>query len=334
MTIVDVHAHWVPETFRRAIAETGTWYGMTGADGELGLRGMRMSIAERIDDMDALGVDMQMLSPQAGFYQYHRDEDTAGRIARECNDEIHSVVQRHPDRFCGVGTLPMQSIPNAIEELRRIMGLGLKGAEISDHVGGSTYEEEKYFPFWDAVESMGAVIFFHQGFDHRSRIGKYHLDNSIGNLVEHTLNFAVLAVGGVVDRFPGLKLLFAHAGGFIPYAVSRMDKVAGAFAMDNPVNVDAYRPAYDSLPQYSSLASRPPTEYLRSFYYDSCTFSARNIRFLVDTVGVDRVVFGTDSPAPMVLTDGVRWIQGLDLLTEAEKKQILQANATTLLSLD
>jgi len=329
-----MHAHWLPYEYRDAIASCGEWHGMGAESAEYELRGMQLSADQRIADMDALGVDMQMLSPQAGFYQYDRPAAVATVIARECNDSIIAVTERYPTRFSAVGTVPLQDTNAAVAELRRVLGLGLKGVMIGDHVSGSTYEEERFLPFWEAVEELGALVFFHQGFDQRFRIGKFHFDNSIGNLTEHTLNYGVLVAGGVLDRFPRLKLMFAHGGGYIPYAVARMDKVAGGYPMDDTERRTDYAAPYQVLPAYSSTASKLPSQYLRNFYYDCVAYSGANLRFLIDTVGVDRVVYGSDLPCPMVLTDGVRWIESLEEITDAEKRAILTDNATRLLDLD
>ena len=334
MPVIDMHAHWLPYEYRDAIARCGEWHGMGAESAEYDLVGMRLSATQRIDDMDTLGVDMQMLSPQAGFYQYDRSAAVATVIARECNDSILAVVEKFPQRFLGVGTVPLQDIDASINEVKRIRALGLKGIMIGDHVCGSTYEEERFLPLWEAVEELGALVFFHQGFDQRYRIGKFHFDNSIGNLTEHALNYGVLAAGGVLDRFPGLKLMFAHSGGYIPYAVARMDKVARGYSMDDLVRETRYIAPYQTVPTYASTAKRLPSEYLRSFYYDCISYSGTNLRFLIDAVGIDRVVYGSDLPCPMVLTDGVRWIEGLDELTDEEKRAILSDNATRLLGLE
>lgn len=326
MPVIDTHAHWTPERYRAAIAADGTWYGLDETVGELEHFGFRMNLEERIADMDALGVDIQVISPTAGFFQYDNDPATAAAIARECNDEIADVVSRAPERFVGLATLPMQDVDAAVAELRRSKDdLGLKGAMVADHVNRVLYDDERFVPFWAEAERLGAVIFFHQGQGQQrfyGGVGRLHLDNSIGNLADRALTFGTLASGGVLDRFPGLKLLLAHAGGYVAFATARMDKAAGAFPpdRDNGSYVAPY-PSYP--PEYESAASQPPSAYLRRFHYDSCTFTPETLRFLVDTVGADRVAFGTDAPATMVLTDGVRWIDGLDCLTDAEKRAIL-----------
>lgn len=330
--IVDFHAHWTPRRYRDAIAERGTWYGLDGRVGELHNSGFLLSVDERIEDMDRVGVDVQLLSPAAGFYQYTNRIGVARVVARECNDEISEIVAAHPDRFVGCGILPMQDIPAAIEELERVAGrLGFKAVMIGDHVRGKTYDLEEFEPFWETVEQLGTLVFFHQGFDYRFDIGRYFLNNTVGHLVDRAITYAVLATGGVLDRHPDLNLLLGHAGGYSCFGVSRMDKAAGAFSEDRHLAVEGRDAGYRSTPQYVSSAQRPPSDYLRCFYYDSCTYSGETLRFLLDSVGADRVVLGTDTPAPMVLTNGVRWIQGLECLTEREKHCILRDNAGGLL---
>lgn len=333
MPVVDFHAHWTPLRYRQAIAERGEWFGLDASVGELENAGFVLSIEQRIADMDALGVDKQVISPTDGFYQYDKPLEATSRIAQECNDEIGGIVRENPKRFAGLATLPMQDVPSAIAELTRaVESLGLIGAMIDDHVLARTYDQPEFLPFWEAVSRLGALVFFHQGVRPRFTFGSYHLTNSIGNHVERTCTFAALAVGGVLDRFPNLKLLFAHGGGYVPYAVARMDKAAGAFVGDAPSFSD-YAPPYKPVPDYDAPACSPPSAYVRRFYYDSCTFSGPNLRFMVDTVGVDRIVLGSDAPAPMVLTDAVRWIRGLDCLTEQEKQAILVDTPAKLLTI-
>ena len=127
-------------------------------------------------------------------------------------------------------------------------------------------------------------------------------------------------------------LLLAHGGGYVPYAIARMEKADGYFAEDRAdLGPGGYRAPFKSVPDATAKARLPASSYLRNFYYDCCTFSGPMLRFLLDAVGADRVVFGSDSPTPMVLTNGVRWIESLECLTDEEKRLILSDNASTLL---
>jgi len=131
------------------------WHGMGAESAEYDLVGMRLSATQRIDDMMLWAWICRCLSPQAGFYQYDRPQRVATVIARECNDSILAVVEKFPERFLGVGTVPLQDIDASINEVKRIRALGLKGIMIGDHVCGSTYEEERFLPLWAAVENWG-----------------------------------------------------------------------------------------------------------------------------------------------------------------------------------
>ena len=331
MPVIDMHAHVTPERYKQAIRANGEWHGLDAVSGELGRGGFDKALPERLAEMDSLGVDMQLVTPTVGFYQYDNDLSMTKLIARECNQEIAEMVEQHPSRFSGLATLPMQDIPTAIGELEKVVTeLGLQGAIINDHVAGRTYDEPEFLPFFKAAEELGALLFFHQGggtsVDHRTR--RYKLGNAVGNLTERALVFAALVFGGVLDRFPDLKLLLAHAGGYAPYGVSRMDKVAGAMPGDFDGQMRPPFPGDDGFSQKLF-----PSAYLDRFHYDCCTYSGPVLRFLIDTVGIDRVVLGTDYPAPMVLHDAVNWVRGLPQLTGAEQEAILAGNPTALLGL-
>ena len=329
MPIIDMHAHVTPERYKAAIRDRGEWYGLDAKAGELGLGGFDKPLSERLTEMDALGVEMQLVSPTIGFYQYDNELEVTKRIHRECNAEVAEMVRQYPTRFVGLATVPMQDPPSAIIEMERAMGdLDLEGVILNDHVAGKTYEEPEFRPFFAAAEDAGAILFFHQGHDTcvALRTGRYKLANAVGNLTERALVYATLVFSGIIDRHPSLKPLLAHGGGYTPYGVARMDKVGGALEgageMTPPFGPD------DGFSQ-----KLPPSEYLDRFFYDCCTYSGPVLRFLIDTVGIDRVVLGTDYPAPMVLHDPVNWIQGLPELSDDERQAILVTNATGLLEL-
>ena len=212
----------------------------------------------------------------------------------------------------------------AIEMMASAMGeIGFKGITIGDHVNGVTLDDSRFYPFWASVEELGAVVFFHQAsstvVEHRTL--RYGIPNVIGNLTERAITFATLVYGGIMDRYPGLKLCLGHAGGYTAFGAARMDKGWKAGALENMPEFDDSR----------TFLERAPSEYLGRFYYDSCTYTEATLRFLIDMVGVDQVVLGTDYPAPMFLDDPVNWINGLGSLTAEEKKAILEHNPARLL---
>ncbi len=331
MPVIDMHAHVTPERYKQAIRERGEWHGLDAVPGELGLGGFDKALDERLADMDALGVDMQLVTPTVGFYQYDNDLRVTKSIARDCNDEIGEMVGSHPTRFAGLATLPMQDIPSAISEMERaVLELGLRGVIVSDHVSGKTYDEPEFAPFFTACEELGAIVFFHQGGDTcvNYRIRRYKLGNAVGNLTERALVYAALVFGGVIDRHPDLKPYLAHGGGYTAFGVARMDKVAGALEGRGG---DGFIPPFGQGDGFAQ--KRPPSEYLDRFYYDCCTYSGPALRFLIDAVGIERVVLGTDYPAPMLLHDAVNWINGLSELNGIEKQAILASNPTAILGL-
>jgi len=330
--IIDMHAHVTPERFKKAIREQGNWYGLGPAAGELGLGGFDNPLEVRLAEMDALGVDCQVVTPNVGFYQYTNDLEVTRAVARECNDEIAEMVSAYPDRFAGMGTVPMQDVRSAIAELERVMGnLGLAGVMINDHAAGVTYDEPAMLPFFKAAEAAGAIVFFHQGGGTcvDTRIKRYKLGNAVGNLTERALAFGALVFGGVMDACPDLRPLLAHAGGMTAFGIARMDKVAGVF--DPRDDAGNLVPRFGRGPDDLYAIDSAPSDYLPRFWYDCCTYSGPVLRLLIDTVGIDQIVLGTDYPAPMVLADAVNWIRGLDELSASEQEAILSTNPARLL---
>ena len=319
MRSIDIHAHITPAAFVAAFENGEEWYGIAPAEAANQRYNPKTSWTpqERIADMDSLGVDVQVLSTNAFFYNYDKDPDLVTAMARDCNDYVAELARDHPDRFSGFCTLPMQDIPASIAELERGMALGLKGAMIGDNVNGLTYDERVFLPFWKAVESLGAVILVHQGGDTvvNQRTARYHLPNTIGNPTDRAITFASLVFGGVMDACPGLKVCLCHGGGYTCFGIGRMDR-GWQVRHEARVNIQ-----------------HPPSAYLDRFYYDCLTHSEEALRFLIDSVGIDRVVFGTDWPFDMAIDWPVSWIMGLESLTQQEKEAILHKNLEQLLGI-
>lgn len=331
MRSIDFHAHLTPQRFWRATAENGDWHGLTR---ERDARGREILVAgdrrgqlppksswtpeQRLSDMDSLGVDVHVVSPYSGFYNYEMDPDRTMATSRESNDEISQMMKSWPDRFQGLATLPMQDMPAAVTELERVMlQLGFKGAVIDDKINGKLLDAPEFRPFWKAAEELGAVIMFHQGGDTivDQRIKRYHLPNSVGNLADRTLTFASLVMGGVMDACPNLRVCLSHGGGFACYGAGRMDR------------------GWQRIPPRERLATHPPSAYLNRFYYDCIVYTEQSLRFLIDSVGIDRVVFGTDWPYDMAQDWPVSWILSMESLTQGEKDAILWKNLETLLGI-
>ena len=269
--------------------------------------------------MNSLGVDVHVVSTGAGFYFYDWDAQTVAAMHRECNDEVHQMTVDYPDRFKGFAQIPMQDVKAAIDELdRSVNQLGLVGAMINDTVNGRTFDEPDLLPLWKTAEQMGALMFIHQQGGNTlvtPRLNRYHLPNTIGNLVDRAVTFASFVFGGVMDQCPDLKICLAHGGGYTCYGIGRMDR-GWQVRSEARVNIQ-----------------QPPSTYLRRFYYDCLTHSEEALRYLIDMVGIERVVFGTDWPADMAIDWPVSWVLSLESLTQEEKEAILWKNLEKLLGI-
>jgi aminocarboxymuconate-semialdehyde decarboxylase len=332
MRTIDIHAHLVPRSLWQAAEARRDWYGFRHEPGDgLGtVMGngkrtqfnspkVRFTPEERIKDMDAQGVDVQVVSIHTPFFGYHLDAASGRALARDVNDEIAAMARQWPRRFAGLATLPVQDVTAAIDELERAVTiLGLKGAELDTIVNGENWDEPKFRPLFKAAEAMGAVLFFHPQPQHNfmmQRTTRYGLFNSLGVIMDDAIVVAILIFGGVLDACPDLKVCIAHGGGPACYAMGRLDR------------------GWQGTPEPNRTIPRPPSSYQRRLYYDTVVGSEKALRFLLDEVGSDRIVLGSDWPFVPWHPSPVTWVQGLKTLTEDEKEKILWRNLESLLSL-
>jgi aminocarboxymuconate-semialdehyde decarboxylase len=331
MRSIDIHAHIAPGKAVQ-LKEGHDWHGFTkiqqGGRHLLARDSRRYGLhpnylwtpEERIANMDSLKVDVHVLSTWVGLYNYDLPAEVGTATSRDCNDYVAELSRQWPQRFAGLATLPMQDVKAAVAELERsVTQLGLKGAQINDHVNGRTLEEPNFIPFWHAVEQLGALILFHQQGDDtivkpRDNRG-YGLDNAIGNLADRTVTFATLVFGGVMDKFPDLKICFAHGGGFTCFGAGRMDR------------------GWQVRSQARASMAQPPSKYLDRFYYDCLTHSESVLRHMINTVGIERIVLGSDWPYDMGIDQPVEWVNSLQSLTQDEKEAILWKNLEKLLGI-
>ncbi|HEX6006229.1 MAG TPA: amidohydrolase family protein [Burkholderiales bacterium] len=331
MRTIDIHAHVVPQSMWKAIDARADWYGFRHEPGE-GLGsvvggGMRTGLTsaklrytadERLKDMDAQGVDVQVLSIHVPFTGYHLEAAQGRALAQEFNDELAATVRDHPAHFAGLATLPMQDVKSAIDELERaVTKLGLKGAELDTQVNGEQWDDTKFRPFFKAAEQMKAVLFYHPQPQNNflvQRIKRHGLSNSLGVILDDAIVTAVLICGGVLEACPDLRVCIAHGGGPACYAMGRLDR------------------GWNRLPE-KQRTPQPPSAYQKKLYYDTVTGSEEALRFLIDRVGADRVVLGSDWPFVPWHPSPVAWVQGLKSLTAEEKEKILWRNLESLLNL-
>jgi aminocarboxymuconate-semialdehyde decarboxylase len=281
------------------------------------LRPKMESLEERLADMDRMGVDVQAVSISP-YQMYYWAEPVIGReVSRLINDELAETVAAHPDRLVGLGTVPLQDTEAAVAELKRcVHDLGFPGLEVATNVNGEELSAPRLESFWATVEELGAVVFVHStGFTHPDRIMDHYLVNVIGHPLEGTLAASHLIFDGVMERHPGLKIVMAHGGGYLPAYAARMDH------------------AYHARPDVREGLANPPTSYLRRFYFDSMVFEPDQLGFLIQKYGADRILLGTDYPYDMGEGDPLGLIGRVAGLAEPEVAAVSGGNAARLLGL-
>jgi aminocarboxymuconate-semialdehyde decarboxylase len=327
---VDVHTHIVPEGWEDWAARFGgeRWPRlvrhdacratiMTGAQFFRDIDDRSWSPARRIEDMDRLGIDRQALSPPPVMFCYWADARATEAFARMQNENVAAVVARHPARFVGMATVPLQDSDLAVKELRYCRErLGLKAVEIGSCPAGRDLDDPALSPFFEACTDLDMAVFVHPAnpLVGQERLSKYYFPLIVGNPLETALAASKLIYGGVLERLPGLRVCFAHGGGAFPFTLARLDH------------------GWKVRPEGPAAIPRPPREYARLLYFDSLTLSAANLKFLVEQFGADRVAIGSDYPFDMGSDDPVAAL-GEAGLPAAARAQIEGATAVRFLGL-
>ena len=272
----------------------------------------------RLADMDSMGVDVQALSVSPYHMFFWLEGDLGEQAFSTINDDLASLVASHPERFVGLGAVPMQDAEAAVRELKRCStDLGFRGVEISTQIEGEELTTERLEPFWEAAEELGIVVFIHPtGFTHPDRFKDHYFFNTVGHPLEETICAGRLIFDGVMERHPDLKVVFAHGGGYLPMYAGRFDH------------------AYHAREDVRHGLPRPPSEYLAMFYFDTMVFARDQLGFLVDKYGADHVLLGTDYPYDMGEDDPRGLISGVDGLSDDDRALIEGGNAARLLGLD
>ncbi|MER5194023.1 amidohydrolase family protein [Streptomyces sp. NPDC002755] len=249
------------------------------------LRPRLTEVSARLADLDAMGVDAQVVGPMP-MHHYWTGPATAARLARTVNEAVAAHCASAPARLHGLGTVPLQHPDLAVTLLAEAVGgLGLHGISVSTTVHGRELADPAHDPVWRAAEETGAVVFVHPwGCSLGERLATHYLGNTVGQPVETMVALSHLIFTGVLDRFPRLKLVAAHGGGCLPTYIGRSDH--------------AWRVRRDA-----RGCAEPPSAYLRRMWFDSLVYTPRALRHLVAEVGADRVVLGTDHPFDMGVDD-------------------------------
>lgn len=277
------------------------------------------SVEVRLADMNAMGVDIQVLSLSPyQLFHWVEDSDLALSAFRTINDDLAQVVDGHPDRFLALGAIPMQDPGAAVAELRRCSAdLGFRGIEMATHIEGVEISDPKYDSFWETLETLEMVVFLHPtGFTEPKRLLDHYFINTIGHPLEETICAGRLIFDGVMERFPQLKFVFSHGGGFLPMYAGRFDH------------------AYHAREDVRHGLPKPPSEYLKMFYFDTMVFEPDQLGYLIDKYGADHVLLGTDYPYDMGESDPLGLIDRVEGLSESDTALITGINAARILGLE
>jgi aminocarboxymuconate-semialdehyde decarboxylase len=266
-------------------------------------------IPRRLKDMDDAGVDVHVLSATPQTYLYGLGDELSPIVAAIQNDQIAKHVAAHPTRFLGIGTLPIAQPQKAADELRRIVTkLGLKGAMFASNIQGRNLDDPGFEPLWATAQELGAFMFVHpNNIAGADRLKSYYLANLIGNPLDTTIAAASLYFGGVMDRYPKMKVMLAHGGGFTPYQAARWEH------------------GWAVRPEPKKNIPKQPVNIAGRFIYDTILHSAQTLEAMIGLVGVDKVMLGSDYPYDMGMLDCVQHVQGLKI-ADADKAAILSGN--------
>ena len=308
--VIDIHGHMV-------VPKSGEL--LQGSNVKGNFPRNQIMGPERVQRMDARGIDMQVLSINE-YWWYEADRDLAQKIVRVHDEGVAEWCKAHSDRFVGVTSPALQFPDLAADQLEYAMkNLGLKGASIGGTVRGEVPSSEKYDPFWRKAEEMQAVIFMHPSnaeglVDEKVFEGRGDLGNIVGNPFETTLFLTKLVFDGVFDRFPRLKVCGAHAAGYFPHYLGRTEV------------------ACDVRPNAKCLSKKHPSDYLKTnIMADSMVFSDEGIRHMVAEMGASQIVYGSDMPFNW--PDTIDIIVNAKYLSDADKEAILGGNLIRLLKI-
>jgi aminocarboxymuconate-semialdehyde decarboxylase len=277
----------------------------------------RAGAEHRLADLDAMGIDMQLIAPPPPQCYYTVPVDIAVKATQIVNDGIAEFCAKAPDRFKGFGSVPMTDAGEAVKELERcVCELHFTGIEILTTIAGKELSDPAFAPFWKKAEELGVLVMLHpNGFTEASRLSRFYFNNVIGNPLETTIALHYLIFDGVLERHPKLKILAVHGGGYLGAYSGRIDHAWGARS-----------DSHGALPQ-------PPTSYLKRIYVDTVVFTPNQLAELVRVFGADHVLLGTDYPYDMAEYDPLGHIAAVDGFDAATIAALAGGNTKKLLGL-
>jgi len=328
--IIDAHAHWYPRAFVSLLEQEGETNGAKierDASGNTVVRsvpgGTQTSVLRRnmiepdliIAEMEQRGIDMYALS-MTNPMVYWAPPAFALKLSQAANDACAEIHVKYPRRFVGTIMLPLQDPRLSLQELERAAKLpGMRAINMGTHINGRNLHEKDLWPVYARCEELGLPLFLHNLYPFGpERLKDFFMINVLGNPYEDGVAAMSLIAGGVLDAFPKLEVYLPHAGGTFPWLIGRFDYAIG------------------SSPTLKHM-KQPASAYLRRFYYDVIVFNPQIMRDLIDLVGVDRVVMGTDFPQAMAVKQPVDFVESVPRLSQHEREMILSLNAQHMLKL-
>ena len=327
MRVIDFHNHYYPPRYLEALKsgssrvkvtmddEGNPWLHYPG-DYNIAVRGHR-DLAYRNEVLAEHGVDAQIVTLTTPG-THVEDPREAVRLASLVNDEFREAMDSYPSRFVALATLPLNDPSASVKELERACrDLGMRGAMLFSNVNGVALSDSRFWPLYEAANDLEAVLYIHPTNPvNVEAMQQYWLMPLVGFLFDTTLAAASLVFSGIPERFPRIRWVLTHMGGAIPYLGERLDRGFRAFG-ECRANID-----------------RPPTEYLRQFYYDTVNFDARAIELAIAFAGVDRILAGSDYPHQIGSIPLMKESIGRLSLPDADRARIAGGNAARLLRLD
>jgi predicted TIM-barrel fold metal-dependent hydrolase len=314
---IDVHAHCHFREAGALLGEEGTKLQISPINGAVETY---IDIGQRLAAMDAQAVDMEILSINP--FWYNRERELAAKIVKLQNEKLAEFCGANSERFAAFASLTLQAPDLAVQELETaVKKQGLKGAAIGGSVNGVDFSDSRFHPVWARAEELGVPLFIHpRGVPELNKrlSGNGWLDNTIGNPLDTTIALSHLIFEGTLDRFPGLKVIAAHGGGYLPSYAERSDHAC----MVGPKGCNP-----------DIKLKKRPSEYLRQIYFDSLVFTPEAIRHLATQVGASQILLGSDYPYPWQLGP-VDHIFACTSLNDHEKADILGRTAAKLFNLE
>ena len=324
---IDLHSHFFPlealqspgkyESHAPKLVLNGDKLSVTSQIGfRPGLGAGAYDPIARIKALDEMKIDKQALSPSPILLFYWEEAAVAAHFSRRQNEAICAVVKQHPDRFIGFGSVPLQSVGDAIAIAEEAKNMGLKGLEIGNAVDDKPLDHPQFEPFFAAAQKLDLLLFVHPlegGLDADDPLAPI-----LGNVLQFTYRTTLMVermiIKGMFEKYPNLRLCLSHGGGLLAFNIWRLDH------------------SYSLRADLQKALARKPSVYLQNMYYDTIVHSVAALQYLVQVVGAERVVIGTDYPMAMGDFDAVAKVMDLDV-TAAQRELVLGGNARRALGL-